>query len=94
MEGSFESPLEVLEGETCSALVGLLGQLADLVDHSAVVFAGLHEQVFAQCILSTGTVTLSCLQATYDTAARLISWNPMCSGIFPALKILGLSTEI
>ena len=45
MESSFELPSEVLEGETCGALVGLLGQLADLVDHSAVVFAGLHEQV-------------------------------------------------
>lgn len=64
MDGSFESPLEVLEGETCSALVGLLGQLADLVDHSAVVFAGLHEQVITQRILPNGNVTLSCLQAT------------------------------
>ena len=44
MDPRFEAPSDVMEGETCGVLVGLLGQLADLVDHSAIVFAGLHDQ--------------------------------------------------
>lgn len=45
MDCGYDAPHNVIESETCGVLVGLLGQLADLVDHSAVIFSGLHDQV-------------------------------------------------
>ena len=77
MESSYEAASAVLEGETCQSLVGLLGQLADLVDHSAVVFAGLHEQVRdlpvpqSACELAE---TLS-YKGTISHRQRLLGWG-------------------
>ncbi len=36
---------DVVEAEACSNLTGMLRQLADLVDHTATVFEGLHAEV-------------------------------------------------
>ena len=47
MDLDLQTPQDIIEGETCGVLVSLLGHLADLVDHSASVFSGLHAEVIS-----------------------------------------------
>lgn len=74
-----ETPMDVLEGEACSSLVGLLGQLADLADHSAAVFAGLHNQVgrtLSTLFIKSVSNIFQTLLDTYFEARHMLVYVP------------------